>query len=1160
MRKRFLLALFTVLASGAWLHAQIAVGGKRFERSFTETGTKGEWVLYEKGAPQNEGTRRFLTKRVLVELQPGATAARLSTVAGVVKAQARGNGKYAVVDFAGAADAALAGAERLRTVPGVNKAEPLLARQLFRRFVPDDPLFAYSAANAGYQWHLRNTGQNGGTAGMDVNVVSAWDSYKGAGIRIGIVDDGLEVAHPDLAANVDTLNDRDFNGLDDDPTPDADGFHGTACAGVAAARGSNGIGISGVAPEATIVGMKLIAAPTTDADEADAFGFRSDIIAVKSNSWGPYDGAYGTGGPGPLSLAAMQDAVTNGRGGKGTVFLWAAGNGNGSGDDSNYDGWSNSPFAIAVSAINEKGRASWYSEPGSNILVCAPSNGGKQGITTTDRTGSNGYNEDGGTVEYPDFTDTDYTNTFGGTSSATPAVAGVVALMLQANPNLTYRDVQEILVRTARQNDEFDGGWVTNGAGFHFNERYGAGLVDAQAATNMAATWTPVAPLQTRTLAQTNLAQAIPDADLDGTFRTFTVAAADNLRLEHVTVHVKATHPYAGNLEWRLTSPSGVTVRLARSRFNDTAANLDWTFMTTHFWGERSEGEWKLTVADQMVDYAGTLDEATISFQGTPASSSLPKPVITSNWIVVGREGAEMNYQITASNFATSFNAEAFDPNTYVSIGLPAGLSLNTATGVISGTPTQPGLYQGYLDATNTTGTTSLFAYFYILAADPSLAAAVEQPPSAQIVPFGFGDPVSQTAVTHDGVDAIETAPVDHEEHSGIEFTVNGPAQLDFQWKVSSEKNYDYLVLTVDGYVKDYITGEVDWTPSTTYIGDGAHNVDIYYIKDQEVVKGQDRGWIDEIVITSTSSAPVVTAETVQAYEGVYFRHQLAATNAPASWTAADLPPGVTLHGPTGLLYGSVATAGSYPVTIHATNSFGTGTETVTIQVGTVTQGLADVVDAPSQTFATSGDLPWVPQVLYASDGVDAARSGAIGNEQQSVMSTTVAGPCKVVFYWGVSSEEGYDFLRYSMDDVEQEAISGEVGWTRKEFLVPAGTHTLKWAYIKDEFTVSGLDSGFVDRFGTYQDLDGDGIYADTEAWFGTSDNDAASQPRPTLSRDSATTLQFPSVSGNDYVIEYSDDLQTWKAAIVTATDSSTTWTDLNAVNKTRRFYRVVIP
>ncbi|MCB1278964.1 S8 family serine peptidase, partial [Prosthecobacter sp.] len=1131
----------------------IAIGGKQFERSLTERGAKGEWVLYEKGAPQNDGTRRWLTRKVLVELQPGTAAAGLKGIAGVLNTTPRG--KYAVVEFAGTPDSALAGAKALRNVPGVRTAEPMLARQQFRRFVPDDPFFAYNAANAGYQWHLQNTGANGGTAGVDLNVVPAWDTYKGTGVRIGIVDDGLEVAHPDLAPNVDLINDHDFNDLDDDPSPGPDDFHGTSCAGVAAARGNNGIGVSGSAPEATLVGLRLISAPTTDADEADAMSYRNDIIQLKSNSWGPYDSAYGAYGPGPLALAAINDATTNGRGGKGTVFLWAAGNGNYTGDDSNYDGWANLPNVISVSAINDKGRASFYSEPGSNILVCAPSNGGKQGITTTDRTGDSGYNEDGGTVEHPDFTDVDYTDMFGGTSSATPAVAGVIALMLQANPNLTYRDVQEILVRTATQNDQFDGDWVTNGAGFHFNIRYGAGLVNAQAATSTAATWINVAPLQTKEFAQTSLAQAIPDSDLNGTSRTFTVSAADNLRLEHVRVKVKATHPYVGNLQWYLTSPSGVKVRLARARFNDTAANLDWTFTTTHFWGERSEGDWKLEVADLMVDYTGTLDEATIIFEGTPADSALPLPVITSNWVIVGREGWELKHQITASNFPTSFAT-----GRYLYSGLPAGLAFNPTTGLITGTPTETGLFDGYQDATNTTGTGDLYTYYYILAATPALSTAVEQPTTTKIIPFGFGDPFLQTAVTHDGVDAIETAVVDDDEYSGIEFTVNGPARLEFQWRVSSEKNYDYLILAVDGYVRDYITGETDWTLSSTDLGDGPHNVDIYYSKDEATAKGQDKGWIDEMTITPISTVPEITTTTIQAYQGVYFRHVLEATNAPASYSADDLPAGLTLHSTTGLIYGSIATAGSFPVTVHATNSFGTGTATITINVGTVPEGLADAIDAPVQVVTTSGDQGWVPQQLYSSDGEDAARSGPITDLQQSIMTTEVTGPCKVTFYWGISSEPDYDFLRFYIDDVEKDAISGELGWTRKGFLVPTGTHTLKWAYIKDDFTAAGLDSGFVDRFGIHQDNDGDGVYADDEAWFGTSDHDRTSHPQFVLNRSTDTTLQFPSVSGNDYRVEYSDDLIKWTPVIVTATGSSTTWTDLNALNKTRRFYRVVIP
>lgn len=1152
---RFVLLLTFLTACTSVLRGQVAIGGKPFVRSVAEAGPKGEWVLYEKGVQQNEGTRRWLTQRVLVELQPGKTAADLRGLAGVVKAETRG--KYAIVEFAGSADASLVGAKALQKQPGVRSAEPMLARQLFGKWVPNDPYFAHNASNAGYQWHLRNTGQNGGTANVDVNVVPAWDNYKGTGIRIGIVDDGLQLTHPDLIANVDTANDRDFNGLDDDPSPGEKDFHGTACAGVAAARGNNGLGVTGAAPEANLVGLKLIAAPTTDADEADAFAFKNDLIHIKSNSWGPYDSAYGQGGPGPLSLAAMQNAVTTGRGGKGTIFLWAAGNGNGSGDDSNYDGWANSPFAIAVSAINEKGRSSFYSEPGANILVCAPSSSGNEGITTTDITGANGYNDEGGTVERPDFSNLDYTNGFGGTSSATPTVAGVIALMLQANPNLTYRDVQEILVRTAVKNDKFDGDWVQNGAGFHFNVRYGAGLVNAQTATAMAATWTSVAPLQTKTYTQTALTQPIPDFDTNGTSRVFHVPLTDNLRLEHVTVRIKATHPYAGNLEFRLTSPSGVKSRLARARFNDNSANLDWTFMSTHFWGERSHGDWKLEVFDRMVDHVGTLDEVTITFHGTATSEALPLPVLTSNWIIVGREDWNTDHQLTASNFATSYSADRYWPFS----GLPSGWNFNPTTNRITGTPTETGLYEGFQNTTNATGTSSEYSYFYVLAAAPALSTAVEQPTTQKIIPFGFADPVSQTSISHDGVDAIQTATVGDEEYSGIEFTVNGPARLAFQWKVSSEKNFDYLVLSVDGYVKDYITGEKDWTPSITDMGPGPHNVDIYYFKDEATAKGQDKGWIDGITITSTTAPPVIKPATVNVWKNTYFRHAIEATNAPTSFSAVDLPAGLSLHASSGLIYGSVATLGTYPVTVQATNSLGTSTETITIQVGTVEQGLAEVLDAPSQSITSSGDLPWVPQQLYSRDGQDGARSGAIGHNQSSSMSMQVTGPCKVTFYWGVSSEEDYDFLRFYIDDVEQEAISGELGWTRKSFLIASGTHTLRWTYSKDEATESGLDSGVVDSFAIHHDNDGDGIYSDIETWFGTSDSSATSLPIFAMNRGASTTIQFPTISGNDYRVESSDDLQKWiPVSVITATGSSTTWTDLNALNKTKRFYRVVIP
>ncbi len=1134
---------FLLIALGTPSRAQIVVGGREYSRAVNEFGKKGEWVLYPKDAPPEEGYRQWLTKRVLVETEAGTS---LKNVAGVVKTELRG--KYTLVTLAGGPDAALDGAARLRKLAGVKSAEPLLAHQQYRRFVPNDPLFSHNTENPGYQWHLQNTGQNGGTSGIDANVVPAWEKWKGTGVKIGIVDDGLEVTHPDLEPNADTLNDYDFNDRDDDPSPGTDDFHGTACAGVAAARGNNALGGSGAAPDATLVGMRLIGAPTTDADEADAYLHQKEIIAVKSNSWGPYDGGYGAGGPGELGQAALLDAVTTGRGGLGTVFVWAAGNGNQSGDDSNYDGWAASPYALAVAAVTDSGVQSYYSEPGSNILVCAPSSGGSQDITTTDRVGAPGYNAGGG----GDYASADFTRTFGGTSAATPLVSGIAALMLQAKPGLGYRDVQEILVRTAKQIDPNGGGWVTNGAGFHFNVKYGAGLVDAAAAVTLAETWTNLPPLQTFQISAPALALEIPDGNATGAAHTFSVLPSDNLRLEHVTVHVNATHPYRGNLEWYLTSPSGVRVRLARSRLNDTGANLDWTFMTTHFWGERSQGNWSLQVVDPTVGDVGTLNSATIGFFGTLVTEPLPLPVITSSLGIGMREGAVLAYTITASNLPSSFGAS----------GLPPGVTINTTTGLISGEPTGGArLYFGSISASNESGTTTESAVFQVLGADPALSEAVDLPVSDKIVPFGYGNWFSQSLTTSDQVDAAQSGVIGNDEYCGMEMTVTGPTTISFKWKVSSEANYDYLIFVVDGVIRNYISGEQDWATVTYAVGPGAHNIDFDYFKDANEVAGLDAGWIDEIVLTPITTPPVVTGGTVNAYAGVPFRYQITGTNAPSSFSVTGLPADLTVSPTTGLITGILPAVGTYEVTLHATNGIGTGDVILTINTGSLSDGLAAAVDVPEQAFATTGSSTWAPQTLYSNDGQDAARSGAIGDLSQSVMTTVIEGPAKGSFYWGVSSEATFDFLRFYIDDVEQAAIDGEVGWTLRAFTLPAGTHTLKWAYIKDDFVRSGLDAGFVDQLSLIHDADGDGSYADMEAHFGTSDSDANSKPQPTVSYGpTGAALTFPSISGNRYSIEHSDDLILWSPVIVTATDTTTSYLDPGAINVPRKFYRVAVP
>ena len=591
-------------------------------------------VVYPADRPRDEAHRRLVTPDLRIRLAQSEAAAFAQRHQLVVKDLPDYAPGWAVLAAADPFEA-LAAMERLRAA-GFATADVLLAAQRQKRVMPNDSLI-------NNQWHLKNTNNTR----THINVENAWNyggsGVKGAGIRIGIVDDGLQTDHPDLVANVDTLNDRDWNGNDSDPKPGVGDDHGTACAGNAAARGNNSLGVSGSAPEATLVGMRLIGASVTDAQEAEAMAWKNDIIHLKSNSWGPNDTATILEAPGALTKAAMQTAVTTGRGGKGTILFWAGGNGGDIGDNSNYDGYANSIHTIAIGATDSAGNRAYYSEPGANLVVCAPSSGatGTLDITTTDRTGTAGYNTSSGG---------DYANDFGGTSSATPTAAGVAALMLEKNPNLGWRDVQEILIRSAFRVKPTDADWTTNSAGFWFNHNFGAGLIDATAAVNLAAGWANLGPQTSDASTQSALTIAIPDNNATGITRSFNLSTS-NLRVEHVTVRLSASHTYRGNLEIILTSPSGMSSRLAEkhSDSNDNISN--WTYSSVRHWGEISTGTWTLRIADRSASGTGSLTAVELVVYGTTAAPVNTPPLV----------------RITSPS-----NAAVFSPGTTVQVAVDA--------------------------------------------------------------------------------------------------------------------------------------------------------------------------------------------------------------------------------------------------------------------------------------------------------------------------------------------------------------------------------------------------------------------------------------------------------------------------------------------------------
>jgi len=336
------------------------------------------------------------------------------------------------------------------------------------------------------QWHLKVTTINGVSVNANVKAERAHKLSTGENIIIALIDDGFDIDHPEFSKPGKVVHSRDVSSGSNDPRPkNSYNNHGTACAGVAAA---SGIKASGVAPDCSLMPVRLSSNLGSMA-EAAAFKWATDHGAdIISCSWGPEDGNWSdpddpvhsteVGLPDSTRLA-MDYAVTQGRDGKGCIITFAAGNGN---EDCKFDGYASYDKVMAVSACNDTGKRCVYSDYGECVWCAFPSSDFgyspfnhpepvTAGIYTTDRLGRAGYNTEG-----------DYTDDFGGTSSSCPGVAGTVALMLSANPELTWMQVREIIKETSDKIDKAAGKYDSKGHSIY----YGYGRVNAEKAVKRA--------------------------------------------------------------------------------------------------------------------------------------------------------------------------------------------------------------------------------------------------------------------------------------------------------------------------------------------------------------------------------------------------------------------------------------------------------------------------------------------------------------------------------------------------------------------------------------------------------------------------------------------------------------------------------------------------
>ena len=941
-------------------------------------------------------------------------------------------------------------------------------------------------------------------------------------------------------------------------------FHGTLTAQMIGGRNAGPSSVApGIAYQSLLVPIRLTAGFREASDEARALTHRltgDGAIEIFNNSWGVRDTVLIPQGLPPVVEAALETGINTGRNNNGAIYVFAGGNGGTMGGYSNLDGYANSPFTIAVGSFSDLGTQPLYAESGANLVISAPSVGGLRTIerpafsfipiTGTDDDGALqfggplganinevlGYEQVVPSVAVGLGASTELN--FEGSSASAAITSGVVALMLEVrdkelgkeNPQITgdlsWRDVQDILITTAKKIDPNSSDWIENGADISFNHRYGAGAIDADAAVQEAATRDELLGERKVRTASVSFrgteagSLSVPDNEFSPVLQVLSIDSDDiedsddrtadenksNLRVEHVELEVVAVNGRLSDIDITLISPSGTQSVLMTA---NPAANGEvissYPFMTVRNWGESAIGNWVVRIRDRATG-GNRLELLDLNLRVYGAVNDAPEPSdtpqILSDLAFNGVVGEQLVYDfvVERSNSITVTN-------------LPDGLTFTPSDdggGRISGVPTGLGGITPIAVTINGNGGSDTVTLVAVIRPfDTGLSAGIDLPSSSSVQVTSEGVSAWRTEINDIGtsantpasrLDSLVSAPnLRDGTESRLQVSGLGRGVAMFRWGVSSEADSDLLWVNRGGEVPQewisFIDGDVLPNPVAVPLFERSNRLHWIYTKDSENSSGADRGTLDELSVVSF-----------------------------AEYQAQMSDDGENLL--------------NFPL-LQEDGSLIPGTRTL-----------------------------WLPAIDNDLTDPNVLQTPRIGDGQITALSTWLDGveDTTVNFRYFVSSEENEDELVVLLDGVEQPATitdedgnvtapdgafaaSGEVSWREASVSIPAAgaRRYLQIAYRKNVSSSAGADLAQVDQVQVITttsvmaqlanssdgDSDGDGYSNLQELLFGGDPNKAdtpAGLPK-LVTVDGKTMLEFQiskKFSDVEYLFQRSTDLVNW--------------------------------